>query len=83
MCAGCDSHGANLDLRSVLVSFFSHVHHAKVTIREEDAGFQLGGNGVGGQAQMSGYLPNSELDDQNELTSDKLDWPQRQDPQII
>lgn len=33
MRASYDSHGANLDLRSVLVSFFLHVYHAKVNQR--------------------------------------------------
>jgi hypothetical protein len=33
MRAGYNSDGANLDLRSVLVSFFLHVYHAKVNQR--------------------------------------------------
>ncbi|KAK4870823.1 hypothetical protein LT330_000060 [Penicillium expansum] len=45
-----------------------------LTIGEEDAGLQLGGNGPGGQAQIFGYIPNSELDEQNELIPDLSDW---------
>ncbi|KAJ5479106.1 hypothetical protein N7530_004615 [Penicillium desertorum] len=30
MRTSCDSHGANLDVRSILVSFFLHVYYAKV-----------------------------------------------------
>jgi hypothetical protein len=33
MRTSCDSHGANLDVRSILVSFFLHVYYAKVNQR--------------------------------------------------
>lgn len=39
MRTSCDSHGANLDLRSVLVSFFLHVYHAKVNQRNSSMMF--------------------------------------------
>jgi hypothetical protein len=54
-----------------------------LTVREEDAGLQLGENGLGHQAQMSGYIQNSDLDEQNELAPDFLDWLVKSDLQII
>ncbi|KAJ6188380.1 hypothetical protein N7519_003288 [Penicillium mononematosum] len=54
-----------------------------LTIQEEDAGLHTGENGPCGQAQISGYIPNSELDEQNELTPDFLDWLQQPDLQMI
>ena len=51
-----------------------------LTIGEEDAGLHSGENGPGGQAQIPGYIPNSELE--GNLTSDFLDWINQQD-QII
>lgn len=54
-----------------------------LTTGEEDAGLHWGENGPGSQAQIAGYIPNSELDEQNELTPDFLNWLQQPDLQII
>ncbi|KAJ5835592.1 hypothetical protein N7447_001618 [Penicillium robsamsonii] len=54
-----------------------------LTAGEEDIGLHLGENGPGGQSQISGYIPDSELHEQNELTLDFLDWLQLSPLQII
>lgn len=51
-----------------------------LTIQEEDAGLHAGVNGPCGQAQIPGYISNSELD---ESTPDFLDWLQQPDLQMI
>ncbi|KAJ5383906.1 hypothetical protein N7517_001817 [Penicillium concentricum] len=54
-----------------------------LTIGEDDTGLHSGKDGPGGQAQISGYTPNSALDGHNELAPDFLDWLQQSDLQII
>ncbi|KAJ5513529.1 hypothetical protein N7463_003081 [Penicillium fimorum] len=53
-----------------------------LTIGEEATTLHLGENILCGQAQISGYIPNGELDEQNELTPDFLDWLQQSGFQI-
>ncbi|KAJ5452816.1 hypothetical protein N7445_000999 [Penicillium cf. griseofulvum] len=54
-----------------------------LTAGEEDVGRQSGEHGPGPQAPLSEYIPNRELDEQNELTPDFLDWLLQSDLQII